>query len=251
MLRLPRLLPAVMLAVLAACPAQRTGSAVPQTTPTGTGGAPAATMDGVAGAPAAGTSATDSTKAEAASVSRPRIDVIYWATPQPVVDKMLELAGIRPSDVIYDLGCGDARSVVTAAERYGARGFGFDIDPRRVSEARENVRRHGVEKLVTIEEADIFQLDLSPADVVFLFLLTRLNERLKPQLEKLRPGARIVSHEFELPGAVPTRILRVPGPPDGPPDTDPSIKKMHTLYLWKVPWRTEKVPRGDSPSPDW
>src|SRR5512141_348566 len=99
MLRLPRLLPAVMLAVLTACPAQRTGSAVPQATPTGSGGAPAATMDGVAGAPAAGTSATDSTKAQAASISRPRIDVIYWATPQQVVDKMLELAGTGPSDV--------------------------------------------------------------------------------------------------------------------------------------------------------
>jgi len=242
----PWLLGALML--LAGCAVGRTGSVVSQTTASSTGGVPAASMDGAAaGAPAADTT----TEAPAPSVPKPRIDVIYWATPQPVVDKMLELAGTKPSDVVYDLGCGDARTLVTAARRYGARGFGFDIDPRRVREARENVRQHGVEKLVTIEEADIFKLDLSPADVVFLFLLTRLNERLKPQLEQLRPGTRIVSHEFDLPGAVPSRVIRVPGPPDGPPDTDPSVRKMHTLYLWKVPWRTEKAPTSDSRSPDW
>jgi SAM-dependent methyltransferase len=247
MTRSPWLRAALMVGVLAGCTAGRTGSVVTPTTTSSTGGAPAVAMDRAASAPAA-----DSTdEAPAASVSRPHVDVIYWATPQPVVDKMLELAGTRASDVVYDLGCGDARSLVTAAQRYGARGFGFDVDPQRVREAQENVRQHGVENLVTIQQADIFQLDLSPADVVFLFLLPRLNERLKPQLAKLRPGTRIVSHEFELPGAVPNRVMRVPGPPDGPPDTDPSVKKLHTLYLWKMPWRTDKAPKGDSRSPDW
>ena len=201
------LLAALVLGVVAGCTAARTGSApdVSRATASSTGGFGSADR---------ARPADPTADAPVSSVTKPHIDVIYWATPQSVVDKMLELAGTKPSDVVYDLGCGDARSLVTAAQRYGARGFGFDIDPRRVAEARENVRQHGVENLVTIEEADIFKLDLSPADVVFLFLLTRLNERLKPQLEKLRPGTRIVSHEFELPGAVPARVVRVSGPPD-------------------------------------
>jgi SAM-dependent methyltransferase len=241
MTRSPWLLAVALLCVLAGCTAAKTGS-VPDVS-----GATASSTGGSAAASSANSAlpADPTADAPAASVTKPPIDVIYWATPQTVVDKLLELARLKPSDVVYDLGCGDARSLVTAARRYGAKGFGFDIDPRRVAEARENVRQQGVENLVKIEQADIFTLDLSPADVVFLFLLTRLNERLKPQLEKLRPGTRIVSHEFDLPGAVPTRMVRVPGPPDGPPDTDPNAApKMHTLYLWKVPWRAQPKPRG-------
>ena len=167
-------------------------------------------------------------------------DVDYWATPQPVVDKMLELARVKASDVVYDLGCGDARSLVTAAERYGANGVGFDIDPRLVAEARENVRRHGVEHLVKIEQADIFTLDLSPADVIFLYITPRFNLRLVPQFEKMKPGSRIVSHEFEIPGARPARIVHVKGPADGPPDADrESSTVMHKIYLWKLPWQKQ------------
>ncbi|MBN1611525.1 MAG: methyltransferase domain-containing protein [Polyangiaceae bacterium] len=167
-------------------------------------------------------------------------DVDYWATPQPVVDRMLELARVKATDLVYDLGCGDARSLVTAAERYGAKGVGFDIDPKVVALARENVRRHGVENLVRIEQANIFTLDLSPADVVFLYLTPRLNWRLVPQLEKLRRGSRIVVHEYEIPGARPLRIVKMRGPPDGPPGTELEQRTVtHTIYLWKVPWQKQ------------
>jgi SAM-dependent methyltransferase len=176
----------------------------------------------------------------AGTVSRPPFDVPYWPTPQPIVDKMLELAGVKSTDVVYDLGCGDARSLVTAARHYGARGVGFEIDAQLVRKARENVLSNGVGNLVQIEQRDIFTLDLSDADVVFLFLLERVNQRLMPQLERMRPGSRIVSHEFRIPGARPIKTIRIPGPPDGPPGTDEEAgQRPHTLYLWKVPWRTQ------------
>ena len=155
---------------------------------------------------------------------------------------MLELARVQATDVIYDLGCGDARSLVTAAKRYGARGFGFDLDPKLVAEARRNARQNGVENLVAIEQANIFDLDLSPADVVFLYLVPRIHWQLVPQLEKLRPGSRIVSHEYEIPGTLPTRIVQVPGPPDGPPEEDPGgTTVMHKIYLWRMPWQRVKT----------
>jgi len=167
-------------------------------------------------------------------------DVDYWATPQPVVDRMLEVAQVKVSDVVYDLGCGDARSLITAAVRYGASGIGFDIDPRLVAEARENVRRHGVENLVHIEQADIFTLDLSPANVIFLYITPRFNLRLVPQFKKLRPGSRIIAHEFEIPGARPAKVVQMRGPPDGPPGTDEQVSTaMHKIYLWKVPWQQQ------------
>ena len=153
-------------------------------------------------------------------------DVIYVPTPQPVVDKMLELAKLKKSDVVYDLGCGDGRIVVTAAKKYGTRAFGFDIDPQRVSEARDNVRKNGVEDLVTIEQKDIFTLDLSPASVVTLYLLPELNVRLIPQLEKLKSGARIVSHDFDMAGVKPARQLSLK------PDSE---QRSHQIYFWTTP----------------
>lgn len=198
-----------------------------------------------AGAPAA-IPVADATVPTNASVD---LDVVYWVTPRPVVDKMLEIAEIDPSDVLYDLGCGDGRILVTAAMRYGARGFGFDKDPRRVRDARANAREHGVDHLVQIEQADIFTVDLSPANVVFMFLLPNLNVRLMPQLKKLRRGSRIVSHEFDMAGAKPKRVVRVHAPPDGPPVTMlQSGTEMHTVYLWEVPWqhqahKKESLPR--------
>jgi hypothetical protein len=167
-------------------------------------------------------------------------DVDYWATPQPIVEKMLQIADVKASDLVYDLGCGDARSLVTAAMRYGAKGVGFDIDSRLVAEARRNARDHAVDHLVRIEQADIFSVDLSPADVIFLYMTPRFNLRMVPQFEKMHRGARIVSHEFEIPGAKPTRITHVRGPLDGPPDEDrPACTTMHTVYLWKMPWQKQ------------
>ena len=117
-------------------------------------------------------------------------DVVFVPTPPEVVDKMLELAAVKKDDVVYDLGCGDGIIVVTAAKKHGCKAVGFDIDPERIKESRDSVKAGGVEKLVTIEEKDIFKVDLSPASVVTLYLLPELNVKLIPQLEKLKEGSR-------------------------------------------------------------
>jgi SAM-dependent methyltransferase len=167
----------------------------------------------------------------------PTPDLIYVPTPQPVVDKMLELAEIGEGDVVYDLGCGDGRIVVTAARQYGVRAVGVDISPRRVREARDRVAEAGVEDLVTIRQADFFQLDLRPATVVTLYLVPELNVRLMPQLATLSPGSRIVSHNAPMPGARPVEVLCVDR--DGmplEPDQSEYPNGKHTLYKWVVPW---------------
>jgi len=166
-------------------------------------------------------------------------DVVYVPTPQPVVEKMLELAEVKPADVVYDLGCGDGRIVVTAAKKYGVKAVGFDIDPQRVKEARENVRSNKVEHLVTIRQADIFTLDLREASVVTLYLLPDLNVRLMPQLARLKPGSRIVSHDFDMRGAKPARVveLHLADVPEGESHTS----RTHTLYKWIVPWQPESA----------
>jgi hypothetical protein len=157
-------------------------------------------------------------------------DVIYVPTPQPVVDRMLKMAQVKKDDVVYDLGCGDGRIVVTAAKRYGTRAFGFDIDPQRVAEAKANVKAAKVEHLVTIEQKDIFTLDLSPASVVTLYLLPQLNVRLIPQLQKLKPGSRIVSHDFAMAGVKPLQHVAL----------KPAGEADHAIYLWKTPLVVEQ-----------
>ncbi|HJT34663.1 MAG TPA: methyltransferase domain-containing protein [Pirellulales bacterium] len=157
---------------------------------------------------------------------RAEVNAPFIRTPEEIVDQMLALADPKPDELLYDLGCGDGRIVIAAARRYGCRAVGFDIDPQRVEEARANVRRSGLEKQVTIVEQDIFTLDLRPADVVTLYLLPRLNARLLPQLKGLRPGARIVSHDFDLPKIKPDRELIVI---EKPRDVE------HTIYLWMAP----------------
>ena len=158
------------------------------------------------------------------------VDVIYIATPQDVVDKMLELAEVKTDDLVYDLGCGDGRIVVTAAKRFGCRAVGFDIDPRRVEDSLQNVQKNNVGHLVAIEQKDIFTLDLSEADVITLFLLSRLNVKLIPQLEKLKPGSRIVSHNFPMEGIKPDKIVKMFSSED---------QFEHTVYLWTTPLKKE------------
>lgn len=178
-----------------------------------------------------------------------RPDVVYVPTPQPVVNKMLELAEIKKGDVVYDLGCGDGRIVVTAAKKYGVKAVGFDIDPERVKEARENVRTNKVEHLVTIKQADIFTLDLSEATVVTLYLLPELNVKLMPQLAKMKPGSRIVSHDFDMRGAKPVLVYHMKAPSGFSGDTDESSSDNdfgaveHTIYKWVVPWEKESPER--------
>ena len=165
-------------------------------------------------------------KLDTAPLARPLVDAPFVKTPEATVDLMLELAKPKRTDLLYDLGCGDGRIVVRAAKRYGCRAVGFDIDPRRVEEARENARRQGVDDRVEIVEQDIFKLDLSEADVVTLYLLPRLNEKLVPQLKRLKTGARIVSHDFDLPGFKPDRTV---------PLTAADGELKHVVYLWTAP----------------
>ncbi|HID74578.1 MAG TPA: methyltransferase domain-containing protein [Planctomycetaceae bacterium] len=157
---------------------------------------------------------------------RPYVDAPFVTTPHDIVAEMLELAQIGPEDVLYDLGCGDGRIVIAAAEKYGCRAWGFDNDPQRVRQSRENVKAHGVEHLVTIHQRDIFTLDLRPADVVTLYLLPRLNVRLLPQLEQLKPGSRIVSHDWDIAGVKPQKQLTLMSTED---------HREHTLYLFVSP----------------
>ena len=159
-------------------------------------------------------------------------DVIYVPTPQPVVDRMLKMAKVKKGDVVYDLGSGDGRIVITAAKTYGSRGYGFDVDPKRIEEARKNAREAGVEDLVTFEQKDIFTVDLSPADVVTLYLLPELNVRLIPQLEQLKRGARIVSHDFDMRGVKPVNHVEL---------SPPGEEKTHEIYMWIAPLRRDRV----------
>jgi precorrin-6B methylase 2 len=126
-------------------------------------------------------------------------DVIYVPTPPEVVTAMLKVAKVTKGDVVYDLGCGDGRIVVTAARDFGARGIGIDIDPQRIKEAKENVAQNKVGDRVMIKQADLFEADFSDATVVTLYLLPSLNKKLRPKLWKeLKPGSRVVSHAFDM-----------------------------------------------------
>ncbi|NLH16898.1 MAG: class I SAM-dependent methyltransferase [Phycisphaerae bacterium] len=160
-----------------------------------------------------------------------RPDVVYVPTPQEVVDKMLELAKVGKDDLVYDLGCGDGRIVVTAAQKYGCKAIGFDIATERVKESMENVAKAGVGDKVRIEQRDIFTLDLSPASVITLYLLPSLNVKLIPQLERLKPGCRIVSHDFDMKGVKPDQVITMDA--NGDPYGD------HTIYLWTTPLKKE------------
>lgn len=153
-------------------------------------------------------------------------DVIFVPTPQEVVDKMLEVANVKKDDVVFDLGCGDGRIVVTAAKKYGCKATGYDIDPQRIKDSLENVKKNDVGKLVEIKQEDIFKLDLSKANVITLYLLPDLNVKLIPQLEKMKPGSRIVSHSFDMKGVV-------------KPDKEFKVGDR-TVYLWTTPLKKEK-----------
>jgi len=150
-------------------------------------------------------------------------DVIFVPTPGEIVDTMLKMAAVTKKDTVYDLGCGDGRIVITAAQRYGARGVGIDIDPDRVSEATENVRKAGVADRVRIVRGDLFEADISAATVVTLYLLTDLNLKLRPKLLRdLSPGTRVVSHAFSMGDWTPERTAEVQGT---------------NVYLWRIPPR--------------
>jgi len=159
----------------------------------------------------------------AAAQRPPYPDVVYVPTPQEVVDKMLELAKVGKGDVLYDLGSGDGRIPVTAAKRFGIRAVGIEIDPQRIQEANENARKNGVTGLVRFRQEDLFKTDFSDATVVTLYLLPDLNVKLRPRLlAELKPGTRIVSHQFDMGKWKPERTVELSG---------------RTIYLWTIPER--------------
>jgi cyclopropane fatty-acyl-phospholipid synthase-like methyltransferase len=148
-------------------------------------------------------------------------DVHSVPTPQPVVDAMLKMAKVTDTDVVYDLGCGDGRIPITAATKYGAKGVGIDIDPKRIEEANANAKAAGATGKVTFLLQDLFESNIREATVVTLYLLPSLNLRLMPKLQKeLKPGTRVVSHSFDMGDA---------WPPDEKGETDGK-----SYYLWIV-----------------
>ena len=126
-------------------------------------------------------------------------DVVFVGTPYDLISAMLQMAEIKKNDMVYDLGCGDARILVLAARKYGVQAIGYDIDPERVIESRQNVSKNNVQNLVKIIQADIFTLDLEKADVMPLYLHPDMMAKLVPQVEKMKPGSRIVCHEYGFP----------------------------------------------------
>ena len=148
-------------------------------------------------------------------------DVIFVPTPQEVVEDMLRLANVQKGDVLYDLGSGDGRIPVTAAKLYGVRAVGIDIDPERIREAQENARRNGVEHLVKFRNDDLFEADFRDATIITLYLLPDLNLKLRPRLlSELKPGTRIVSHQFDMGTWKPDKKLESNG---------------RSVYFWVVP----------------
>jgi 16S rRNA G966 N2-methylase RsmD len=155
----------------------------------------AAPATGQQAAPATGQQAP-ATDQQQGTLRQP--DVIYVPTPQEVVDAMLAMANVTAKDVVYDLGSGDGRIPITAAQKYGARAIGIDIDPQRIKEANENLAKAGVGNKVKFLNQDLFATDISDATVVTLYLLPSLNLKLIPKLKALKPGTRIVSHSFDM-----------------------------------------------------
>jgi SAM-dependent methyltransferase len=168
-------------------------------------------------------------------------DVPYVPTPQPVVEEMLRLAAPQEGEVIYDLGCGDGRIVVTAAKKYNVKGIGVDIDPTRIAESNENAKKAGVTDRVKFLEKNLFEMDFGDADILAMYLLTSVNAKLKPKiLEDMKAGARVVSHAFDM--------------GDWKPDETVQVKESsdRTVYFWVVPARVEgtsevtlKSPQGE------
>jgi protein-L-isoaspartate O-methyltransferase len=159
-------------------------------------------------------------------------DCVYVATANDVVAKMLEMAKIKKTDLVYDPGCGDGRMVIMAAKTYGCRGIGYEIDPKLVAEARAMAKKRKVDDLVKIEEQDIFKVDYSDGNVVAMYLLPDMIVKLLPQLEKMKDGSRIVAHDYHIKGVEADATVTVSSNED-------NVK--HTLYLYTLPLKKEKA----------
>ena len=153
------------------------------------------------------------------------LDVPYVPTDEAVVEEMLKMADVKKTDTLYDLGCGDGRIVITAAQKFGTRGVGIDIDPQRIAEARANAEKAGVSDKVKFIEQDLFKSDFGDATVVTLYLLPSINLKLRPKLWQLKPGTRVVSHSFDMGDWKPEKQSDVNGDP---------------LYFWTIPAKESK-----------
>lgn len=152
-------------------------------------------------------------------------EVPFVPTPFEVVDRMLEMAEVKKGDVVYDLGSGDGRIVIRAAKKYGARGVGIEIDRPLVDLSRAKARDAGVAHLVEFYEQDALKVDLSQATVITLYMLPEFNARLRPILsQQLKPGARVVSHDFDIEGWVPSKVEKITG----------GWLHQHAIYLWRM-----------------
>lgn len=161
-------------------------------------------------------------------------DVVYVPTPPEVVEKMLEMANVNSNDVLYDLGSGDGRIPIAATQKFGIRATGIDINPQRIEEANANARKEGVTDRVRFLNQDLFQSDFRDATVVTLYLLPQLNVKLRPQLlSQLKPGSRIVSHDFDMGEWKPEKTAQV--------DVN---GRTHNIYLWTVPKNVPANLRG-------
>jgi len=150
---------------------------------------------------------------------------VFVPTPHDVVKQMLDLAGVKKTDVVYDLGSGDGRIVIAAAKNFGCKAVGYEIDAELVALSRGQAKADEVDTLVTIERADVMTIDVAPADVVTLYLLPQQNEKLVPQLQKLKPGSRVVSHQFGIPFMKPKKSVTVESKESG---------EKHMLFLYLI-----------------
>lgn len=156
---------------------------------------------------------------------KPNLDVPYVPTPQPIVDEMLRLANVQKDEMVYDLGCGDGRIVITAAQKYGAKGIGVDLDPERIADSNKNAQTANVTDKVKFVQGDLFKMDFKDADVLMMYLLPEVNLRLRPKiLNDLKPGTRVVSHAFDM--------------KEWEPD-ERSNPMGARVYLWIVPAKLE------------
>jgi protein-L-isoaspartate O-methyltransferase len=149
----------------------------------------------------------------------------FVASPQPIVDRMLEMAGLKAGETVFDLGCGDGRVLITAAQRYKAKGVGIELSPKLVRMTHATLKRLDLEDRVFVSQGHLLNADLQPADVVILYLDTGSNDMLKPKLEKqLKPGSRVISHDFEVRGWKPNKVEKMK-----------AYNRTHTIFLYQMP----------------
>lgn len=160
-----------------------------------------------------------------------RPDIGFIPTPYDAMNTMLDLAQLTDQDIVYDLGCGDGRFLIQAAQQYHCRGVGIDIDPQQLQKARQAAKKGGVESFLTFRQENLFNANITEATVVILYLLPHLNLRLRPHLfQQLRPQTRIISHQFDMDNWLPNKTLHLP-----------DSEEESTLYLWVIPEKTEIV----------